>query len=133
MRSFSHQFQCATKSILVFQESKAASKLHDKEVQQTIHIQGMLKLFYERKYADSKWLNVIKPYLEGESNPCKHQVPSSGGQPSNRGVRFGNCWILPATLADDTDDFHNQVLGDLGYLYVSIAINLDQVFYEETL
>ncbi len=119
---FPINFICATKSILVFQESKAASKLHDKELQHTIHILGMLKSFYECKDADSKWLHVIKPSPEGESNPCKHQALSSGGQPSDRVVRFGNHWIPPATLADDINNYHNQVLGDLGYLYVSITI-----------
>ncbi len=76
----------------------------------------MLKSFYERKDADGKWLHIIKPSLQGKSKPCKSKAPSPGGQPSDRVVRFGDRWIPPATLADDTDNYHNQVLGDLGYL-----------------
>ncbi len=113
---FPINFKCATKSIPVFQDSKAASKLHNKEVQHTLHILGMLKSFYERKDADGKWLHIIKPSPEGKSNPPNHQAPSSGGQPSDRVVCFGDRWIPPATLADDTEDYHDQVLGDLGYL-----------------
>jgi hypothetical protein len=113
---FPNDFKCTTKSIPVFQESKAASKLHDKEVQHTLHIFGMLKSFYARKDADGKWLHIIKPSPEGALNPRKCQAPPSGGQSSDRVVRFGDRWIPPSTLADDTDNYHNQVLGDLGYL-----------------
>ncbi len=75
---FPIDFKCAMKSIPVFQESKAASKLHNKEVQHTLHVLGMLKTFYACKDADGKWLHIIKPSLEGESNPRKHQAPPSG-------------------------------------------------------
>jgi hypothetical protein len=56
---FPINFKHAMKSIPVFQESKAASKLHNKEVQHTVHILGMLKSFYARKDADSKWPHII--------------------------------------------------------------------------
>ena len=79
-------FKRATKTIPVFQESKAASKLHDKEVQHTLHVLSMLKSFYERKDADGKWLHIIKPSPEGAKNPHKRQAPPSGGQPSDRVV-----------------------------------------------
>ncbi len=86
MHPFPIDFKCATKSIPVFQESKAASKLHNKEVQHTLHVLGMLKTFYARKDADGKWLHIIKPSPEGAKNPHKRQAPPSGGQPSDRVV-----------------------------------------------
>jgi hypothetical protein len=113
---FPIDFKRATKSIPVYQESKAASNLYNKEVQHTLHILSMLKSFYACKDADGKWLHIIKPSPEGALKPCKRQAPPLGGQPSDTVVRFGNCWVPPATLADDTDNYHNQVLGDIGYL-----------------
>jgi hypothetical protein len=113
---FPIDFKCATKPIPIFQESKAASKLHNKEVQHTLHVLGTLKTFYAHKDADGKWLHIIKPSLKGTLNPLKRQAPPSGGQPSDRVVQFSDRWVPPATLADDTNDYHNQVLGDLGYL-----------------
>ncbi len=113
---FSFVFKRALKSIPVFQESKVASKLHNKEVKHNLHVLSMLKTFYARKDADGKWLHIIKPSPEGASNPRKRQAPPSGGQSSDRVVRFVDRWVPAATLADDTNNYHNQILGDLGYL-----------------
>jgi hypothetical protein len=123
---FPIDFKCATKSIPVFQRKSEDSLFLGQHVSSVLYVLGMLKSFYEQN-KDGRLPHLIQPTLEDGTNSCKYPAETSGDKLSDRLVSFHERWIPPATQADDNSDYEHQVLGDLGYLYVSFPIDPDQV------
>ncbi len=112
---FPINLNCALKSIPVFQDCTAATMFHGREVQSILHILSMLKSSYEHR-KNNKWLNIIKPSPEGKNNPRKCQATPSRDTLCDRVDPSSKHWIPPDTLEDNTSNYHNQILGDLGYM-----------------
>jgi hypothetical protein len=99
---FPIDFKRATKSTPVFVDSAAVSQSHGTQERSVLQVLGMLRSLYGRK-------------------PINQEPPSftsfpAGDAPRGKAVSFIDRWVPPATLADTSSNYHDQVLGDLGYL-----------------
>ncbi len=92
-------FKRATKSIPVFTDSAAVSQSHSTQERSVLQVLNMLRSLYRRK-------------------PINQDPPSfmQWDAPSDTMVSFTDSRVPPVTLADTSSNYHDQVLGDLGYL-----------------
>ena len=100
---FPIDFRRATKSIPVLGDRDAATNGVD--FSQVDHVLGKLRAHYARAAGT--------PTIS-QDGPTSH--PSSVGGAPPRHVSFKTRWVAPPKLAHDTNDYQQQVLGDLGYL-----------------
>jgi hypothetical protein len=95
-------FKRATKSIPVFADSAAVSQSHGTQERSVLQVLGMLRSLYGHKPVN-------------QDPPSFTSFPT-GDAPHGKDVGFIDRWVPPATLAATSSNYHNQVLGDLGYL-----------------
>ena len=100
---FPIDFRRATKSIPVLGDRDAATNGVD--FSQVDHVLGKLRAHYARAAGT--------PTISRDG-PTSH--PSSAGGAPPKHVSFKTRWVAPPKLAHDTNDYQQQVLGDLGYL-----------------
>ncbi len=101
---FPINFRCVMKSIPAIEGCDSASHYTKyKEVHQAL---GLVKAYFASK-EDGCPLHLIAP------------LSAQGFQamPPKK-ILFGSCWEPPIESVDNTNDYHHQVLGDLGYLQV---------------
>jgi hypothetical protein len=100
---FSINFTCAIKYIPANRGRGSAShSAKYKEVHQAL---GLLKAYFASK-EDSRPLHLIARLSADQGTRAT---------PPKK-ISFGSCWEPPIKSADNTNDYHHQVLGDLGYL-----------------
>ncbi len=99
---FPIDFKRATKSIPVFADSAAVSQSHGTQERSVLQVLGMLRSLYGRKPINQE--------------PPSFTSFSTGDAPHGKVVGFINRWVPPATLVNTSSNYHDQVLGDLGYL-----------------
>jgi hypothetical protein len=102
---FPIDFCHATKSIPVCGDCNAAS--HSIEFQEVFQALGSIKAYLAHSLGNLP-LNPSVPPSTFTAIPDVH--------PKRVAFGFRQCWEPPSKSADDTNDYHHQVLGDLGYL-----------------
>jgi hypothetical protein len=100
---FPIDFRRATKSIPVLGDCDAARNSVD--FSEVDHFLGMLR----RHFAC-----MAGTLTADQSGPASQPLVISGTLPKH--VTFRVRWVAPPKLANDTNDYQHQVLGDLGYL-----------------
>ena len=103
---FPIDFRKATKSIPVLGDRDAARNGVD--FSEVDHVLGQLRRHFARV------AGTPASDQHGPAGPKSHPPVISGTLPKH--VTFRAHWVAPPKLANDTDDYQHQVLGDLGYL-----------------
>jgi hypothetical protein len=99
---FPIDFKHATNSIPVFADNAAVSQSRGTQERSVLQVLGMRRSLYGHKPINQEPLSFTS-FLAGDA-------------PYDKAVGFINRWVPPATLADTSSNYHDQVLGDLGYL-----------------
>jgi len=100
---FPIDFRRATKSIPVLVDRDAAG--HVVDFSEVNHVLGTLRGHFARAAGT--------PTVDPSGTACQTSV-ISGTPPKH--VHFGMRWVAPSKLANNTNDYQHQVLGNLGYL-----------------
>jgi hypothetical protein len=102
---FPIDFHCATISIPVCGDRDAAS--HSIKFQEVFKALSSIKAYLAHSLGNLP-LGPLVPPSTPTAIPDVH--------PKHVAFGFRRCWEPPLKSADDTNDYHHQVLGDLGYL-----------------
>ncbi len=111
---FPIDFKHATKSIPGFMDN-SATKPHGSKEQSVLHVISMLRSIYDHQTKDQE-LHIVMPSPAAVVTPKAFPATPIGDKLCDRVVNFLDCWTPPATLPDTSDNYHNQVLGNLRYL-----------------
>ncbi len=101
---FPIDFRRATKSIPVLGDRDAAG--HGVDFSEVDHVLGKLRGHFARAAGT--------PTFDPSGTASQTSVISGGTPPKH--VNFKTRWVAPPKLANNTNDYQHQVLGDLGYL-----------------
>jgi hypothetical protein len=80
-------FNCATKSIPVFQSSADHLQCLGRDITSILHVLGLLRSYYD-KSRDGKLPHIIGQTPEGSSNSCKRAAEPLGGKLVAKTVSF---------------------------------------------